>query len=239
MKKWTEVDFPLPEDATLEETLLRIGKDDPTVSDDMYLKDLEKTMYERHKDSVCCMTEQDIRSVTVSAMQTKFPGMSFGPVYKYFLAMTKVSPATAFYPSIFELGLREFDSKLVRTVDGEVGHIQRVQFACHRPGCSRPKFQDGDPVVLDDKRNWCHPFIDETRLGFVPALKFPERGCSGVSCGESFSGHPVALFSIFGSLPKHLFHMEAQGLPFTCVGTRMTAERQATSEDERPATEGV
>ena len=234
MKKWTEVDFRLPEDATLEETLLRIGKDDPCAHDDVYLKYLENTMYDRHKDSDCGMTKQDIRSVTVSAMRTKFPGMYFGPVYKYFLHITQDEPATAFYPSIFEAGLGKFRSRLVRTIDGEVGHIQSIQFACHRSGCSRPTLQDGDPVVLDDRRNWCHPSIDETRLGFLPALRFPGRGCSVVSCGESFSGHPVALFSIFGSLPKHLFHdADADGVPFTCDGASMTRARQVVDEDEK------
>jgi len=234
MKSWTEVKLALPGDATLEGTLLRIGRDDPTADDDLYLNGLRRTMYDRYRNSACRMTKLDVRSVTDSAMQTVFTGMNFELIYEYFLAKTEESPADAFYPSIYGFGLDKYGMRLLRTVDNEVGHIQSVQFACHRAGCKRT-FQEGDAPVLDDNRNWCHPLNKDRGLGFVPALTYPKSGCTGGSCEASFSGHPVALYSVFGSLPKHLFHIH--GEPFTCDGTRAARARRIMEDAERASEE--
>lgn len=236
MIPWSEVDFKLPGDKTLGETLKQIGKADPTANDEMYFDGLRRTVRERHRDRTCAWSRANCNSVAGHMANTVFPDMSFHSVYTVFEGMSKCKPNDGFYPDIYRAGLDSKDwVRFISTEDGELGMIEEIQATCHRPGCPDPDFRTNQLVVLDDNSDCIHASVNDQNVQARPVDRYPES-CSGVNCVDDFKRHPFALLSIFSSLPKHL--KEFQGHPFTCDGTRMTKAGREIEEIDRARMEG-
>jgi hypothetical protein len=235
LKPWDEADFGLPGDKTLGETLMQIGKNDPTADDDLYVRGLKMAIRDRQYDPSCKWSRANLDSGVHQILKTTFADMNFAPVLQHLTMMTKSSPNTLFHSAIHKVGLgKQYMSGLVSTEDGEVGIVRDIQDTCHAPNCTDPTLRENQIIVLDNDGNWIHASTTDYHVSADPVNRCPSS-CAAPTCDFDFKKHRLALVSVFGSLVTHLFDHE--GDSFICGGSRMEKAKAELEAEDRAARE--
>jgi hypothetical protein len=210
-------DFVLPNDATLGETLIKIGGEDLKT-------DFRRAMFKLAEKADCMWTGQSMDHAVDSLVDHTFAGIPLRGLIGHTVNMIREPPFQVFEQSKFEEFSKDPETAmLVRLVTGETGYVQSWQSLCHKTHCPDSRFRPGQQVKFDKDGNSCHLAPNESKDTCLPFFVIPDD-CTG--CSKPFD-EPDKVFVDIYTKGARQCHATEEGVMFPCTSLRAHSESAA------------